>query len=192
MSRRDVEKMAKHNENIARALKLPRKKTREECDAVRFHGTGDVSLLAKDKIVPFNEANFKTHVGENFRGGGNGSANTGKKQSLAFQKAVEEAMMWERENDGDASSSSSSWTGRAAAKRARKQKEEKGTKKTKANTTNNTISNKKTTTTTTTTTTLTKKRKRATKKQQEKTILPRIRVKTLPEAALKRKSGKAQ
>ena len=200
LSRRDVEKMAKHNENIARALKLPRKKTREECDAVRFHGTGDVSLLAKDKIVPFNEANFKTHVGENFRGGGNGSANTGKKQSLAFQKAVEEAMMWERENDGDASSSSSSSDEEDEEnddeKDEKTKEEEKGTKKTKANTTNNTISNKKTTTTTTTTTTtLTKKRKKGDEEKaagKKDDSSENKSKKTLTGAALKerRKSGK--
>ena len=117
LSKKDLKRMEIENERMIRMLKLPRKKTREECECVRFHGTGDVSLLARDKIVELNEESFKAHVGESLEafgrrsGGENASSSTGgggKKPSAAFLKAVEEAVRWEREHENDAASSSSS------------------------------------------------------------------------------------
>ena len=44
------------------------KKSREECHLVRFHGTGDVSLLSKDKVCEFNEESFKLYASGGFAG----------------------------------------------------------------------------------------------------------------------------
>jgi hypothetical protein len=132
------------DEHTRKRLKLPKgKKSREECHLVRFHGTGDVSLLAKDKVCEFNEESFKLYASGGFAGESleemrgrlieeedeakplsssaspkedekkkeeeevKATAKAAKKPSRsAFQKAVEEAVKWERENEnGDASSS---------------------------------------------------------------------------------------
>lgn len=131
------------DEHTRKRLKLPKgKKSREECHLVRFHGTGDVSLLAKDKVCEFNEESFKLYASGGFAGESleemrgrlieeedeakplsssaspkedekkkeekeKATTKAAKKPSRsAFQKAVEEAVKWERENEnGDASSS---------------------------------------------------------------------------------------
>ena len=57
------------DEHTRKRLKLPKgKKSREECHLVRFHGTGDVSLLAKDKVCEFNEESFKLYASGGFAG----------------------------------------------------------------------------------------------------------------------------
>ena len=131
------------DEHTRKRLKLPKgKKSREECHLVRFHGTGDVSLLSKDKVCEFNEESFKLYASGGFAGESleemrgrlieeepeakplsssaspkedekkkeekeKATTKAAKKPSRsAFQKAVEEAVKWERENEnGDASSS---------------------------------------------------------------------------------------
>ena len=57
------------DEHTRKRLKLPKgKKSREECHLVRFHGTGDVSLLSKDKVCEFNEESFKLYASGGFAG----------------------------------------------------------------------------------------------------------------------------